>query len=243
MKVFAYIAFSLALITSCTEQYNIAGISSVRSLDGRMLYLRVNQGNDGVRVVNIDSCEVVHGRFSFYNNLDTIMMAQLFMGNESFMPLVLESGDINVRVDHVGQRVSGGPLNDRLYKFVEKKNRLENKMWELDQKCLRMMHEGHSPDAIRRIISPKAKKIAKQVEALETKFIKDNYDNPLGPGCFMLLFGQYPLPVMTDQIRNIIKTASPAFLQNPFVNSYLRRVRLNSYRRFEYELEDGDDFY
>lgn len=116
-------------------------------------------------------------------------------------------------------------------------------MWELDQKCLRMMHEGHSPDAIRRIISPKAKKIAKQVEALETKFIKDNYDNPLGPGCFMLLFGQYPLPVMTDQIRNIIKTASPAFLQNPFVNSYLRRARLNSYRRFEYELEDGDDFY
>ena len=80
MKVFAYIAFSLALITSCTEQYNIAGISSVRSLDGRMLYLRVNQGNDGVRVVNIDSCEVVHGRFSFYNNLDTIMMAQRFIG-------------------------------------------------------------------------------------------------------------------------------------------------------------------
>ena len=71
MKVFAYIAFSLALITSCTEQYNIAGISSVRSLDGRMLYLRVNQGNDGVRVVNIDSCEVVHGRVCLFKKQQT----------------------------------------------------------------------------------------------------------------------------------------------------------------------------
>ena len=83
MKVFAYIAFSLALITSCTEQYNIAGISSVRSLDGRMLYLRVNQGNDGVRVVNIDSCEVVHGRFSFYNKQHTKKIAQKINGKEN----------------------------------------------------------------------------------------------------------------------------------------------------------------
>lgn len=93
---------------------------------------------------------------------------------------------------------------------------------------MRMMREGCSAEEIRREIGPESEQLAKRLEELETKFIKDNYDNPLGPGCFMLLFGQYPLPVMTEQIRKIIDKAPPSFLQHPFVNNYVRRARFNS---------------
>lgn len=226
MKRLVYITLILATLTSCAEQCNIAGNSSVGSLDGKMLYLRVS--HDGLTSSSVDSCEVIHGRFSFFSNIDSIIVAQLYMGNESLMPVVLENGDLNVEVDHVWQRVSGGPLNERLYKFMQKKNRIENMQWELDQKCMRMMHEGHSPEDIRRVIAPKATKLAKELENLEVRFIKENYENPLGPGCFMWLFSQYPLPIMTEQIERIVKDAPQRFLCDPFVNNYLRRANINS---------------
>ncbi len=220
-----YILLYILSLASCSEQCNITGNSSVGSLDGQILYLRVRP--DGITSVCMDSCEVIHGRFSFYSDVDSVVVAQLFMGDESVMPLVLENGNLSVEVDHTGQRVSGGPFNDRLYQFVQEKSRLENEQWELDQRCIRMMHEGYSPTEIHRTIGPQAKKLAQEIENLENKFIMDNYMNPLGPGVFMLLFGQYPMPVMTEQIQRIVKQAPPSFMHNPFVRNYVRQARYN----------------
>lgn len=230
MKLLATLLLLLCLTASCTEECNIAGNSSVGSLDGRMLYLSVT-GRDGRQTVCIDSCEVIHGRFRFYSNLDSVVMAQLFMGDQMLMPVVLESGNLSIQVDHVEQTVSGGSYNDRLYKFVQQRNRIENKLWELEHKCVRMMRDGHSPAVIRRAVMPKSDNLTRQLEQLETKFIKDNYDNPLGPGCFRLLFSQYPLPILTDQIKEIMRTAPAHFRNDPYVDYYLRRARLNSGQR------------
>lgn len=211
------------LLTACSDQCSIAGNSTVGSLDGRMLYLRVSR--NGQEVMSLDSCEVTHGRFTFSSALDSTRVAQVYIGNESLMPVVLETGELMVQVDHSGQRVSGGPLNDRLYAFLQRKERIENEQWELDRKCMEMLHSGKSPEEINSEIAPKAKKLAKKLEDLETEFIKDNYDNPLGPGCFMWLFRQYPFPVMTNQIERIVKDAPPQFLHDPYVSHYLRVAR------------------
>ena len=211
------------LLTACSDQCSIAGNSTVGSLDGRMLYLRVSC--NGQEVKSLDSCEVTHGRFTFSSTLDSTRVAQVYIGNESLMPVVLETGELMVQVDHAGQRVSGGPLNDRLYAFLQRKERIENEQWELDRKCMEMLHSGKSPEEINSEIAPKAKKLAKKLEDLETEFIKDNYDNPLGPGCFMWLFRQYPFPVMTNQIERIVKDAPPQFLHDPYVSHYLRVAR------------------
>ncbi|MDY6113369.1 MAG: hypothetical protein SPI56_02255, partial [Alloprevotella sp.] len=88
-----------------------------------------------------------------------------------------------------------------------------------------MLHSGKSPEEINSEIAPKAKKLAKKLEDLETEFIKDNYDNPRGPGSFMWLFRQYPFPVMTNQIERIVKDAPPQFLHDPYVSHYLRVAR------------------
>ena len=93
------------LSTSCTEQYNIAGSSSVPCLDGRMLYLRVNPDScfreTAITSVCVDSCKVVHGRFSFEGNVDSATMAMLYTGTDCVMPLVLENGNLNIQVDNV----------------------------------------------------------------------------------------------------------------------------------------------
>ena len=65
-----YALFStLLLLTACQQQYVIDGNSSVSCLDGRMLYLRLtDDGNEEGAVVSsvcLDSCKMVHGRFSF----------------------------------------------------------------------------------------------------------------------------------------------------------------------------------
>ncbi len=214
-----------AALASCSSECNIAGNSSLESLDGRMLYLRVSP--DGMQTASLDSCQVVHGRFSFYSTADTVMMAHLYMGNERLMPVVIEGGNLNVEVDHAWQHVSGSPLNERFYKFVQHKNRLENQQWELDHRAMQLMHSGMSAEAVKREIGPKARKVAKELEELETAFIMNNYDNALGPGCFMWLFGDYPQPVLTEQIEHILHRAPDAFLFNPFVASYARAVGFN----------------
>ena len=57
MRQFLLLLISSLFLTSCTEQYNIAGNSTVPVLDGRMLYLKVTP--NGVTSENIDSCKVI----------------------------------------------------------------------------------------------------------------------------------------------------------------------------------------
>lgn len=229
LRIYTFLA-TLLLLSSCAEQYNIAGNSSVPCLDGRMLYLCVNP--DGtmheVRVNGhaLDSCKVVHGRFSFEGNVDTVRMAMLLTNDQCVMPLVIENGNLSIQVDNMAQRVSGGPLNDKLYTFFKKRNRLDNEMWELQQRTIQMIRKGKTPEEIKRKVGKKAQELSERAEQLETQFIKDNYNNVLGPGFFMLLCSQYPTPIMTKQIELIVNDAPAAFLNDPFVSHYLQQVQL-----------------
>lgn len=232
MKILAYLTTCICLLASCAEQCNIAGNSTINSLDGHMLYLRISA--DGANTACIDSCKVVHGKFNFFQNIDSIIMAQIYIGEESVMPIMLEQGRISIEVNPFGPKATGGPLNDRLYRFMQEKNRLENRQWQLDQQCMRMMHEGFSPDEISRSLEPKILKLAKEVERMETKFIMDNYENPLGPNYFMFLFGQDFQPVMTRQVNQILGNAPQDFLQHPLIRNYIQRVQGNSNNLFFY---------
>lgn len=220
---------SFVLLASCAEQYNIAGNSSVSCLDGRMLYLCVSVKEDAhdlpQSTVRLDSCKVEHGRFNFEGSMDSVMMAMIYTGNQCVMPLVIESANLNIQVDNATQRVSGGPLNDRLYSFFKKRNRLDNELWELQQRTIRMMREGHSPAQIQRKVGKRIADINRRTEELETRFVMDNYDNVLGPGFFRLLCSQYPSPIMTTQIQKIVKEAPQHFLHDPFVNYYVTQAR------------------
>ena len=58
----------LFVFTSCSRKYKIEGASSVTSLDGKMLFIKVLQNGEWL---NIDSAEVVHGLFSMKGKVDS----------------------------------------------------------------------------------------------------------------------------------------------------------------------------
>ncbi len=135
--------FSLAFsMTSCLEQYSIVGNTSLPMLDGKTLYLK-NRTLQGVK--NIDSCEVIHGQFTFDGKIDSTFMAELYLDNVSVMPVVIENGKISVDINLLDQKVSGSSLNDKLYRFIDAKSRLDSELGNTSLEEARLMMRGVMP--------------------------------------------------------------------------------------------------
>ena len=226
-SIYTIVAVVAVLLTSCASSYNVRGTSSVSALDGSKLYLKAVKNND---LKNIDSCEVVHGEFQFAGLLDTVRMVSLFMDDESIMPFVLEEGEIVIRIENAVQSVSGTPLNDTLYVFVDKHNQLSNRMAELSHRQSQMLLDGIDEEQINRQLSAEADEIALEEDQLVTKFICDNFDNVLGPGIFMMITSQYRYPVLTPQIEEIMSKATDHFKNDPYVRDYYQTAQENEAR-------------
>lgn len=227
MKKLLFLPAILALLVSCASTYNVEGTSTVSALDGSKLYLKAIKNNE---YKTIDSCDVVHGEFHFTGLLDTVRMANLYMDDESIMPVVLEKGDITIRIDNVRQLVGGTPMNDSLYKFIDKHNQLTNQMNELSHKQSQMLLEGMEENDINRQLSAEAASIAKEEDDLVMRFIESNFDNVLGPGVFMMITSQYRYPILTPQIEDIMSKATAKFKNDPYVKDYYQTAQENENR-------------
>ena len=208
---------TMALMASCAKSYNVQGSSSISSLDGSKLYLKAVKNNE---LKSIDSCDIVHGQFHFSGILDTVRMANLFMDDQSLLPVVLEEGEIVIKIDNAAQSVGGTPLNDKLYKFIDKHKQLDNRMSELSHKQSQMMLEGVDELTINEKLNAEAEKIAAEEDKLVTSFIVENFDNVLGPGVFMMITSGFNVPVLTPQIEDIMSKATEKFKNDPYVKEY-----------------------
>ena len=208
---------TMALMASCAKSYNVQGSSSISSLDGSKLYLKAVKNNE---LKSIDSCDIVHGQFHFSGILDTVRMANLFMDDQSLMPVVLEEGEIVIKIDNAAQSVGGTPLNDKLYKFIDKHKQLDNRMSELSHKQSQMMLEGVDELTINEKLNAEAEKISAEEDKLVTSFIVENFDNVLGPGVFMMITSGFNVPVLTPQIEDIMSKATEKFKNDPYVKEY-----------------------
>lgn len=227
MNKILYMLAVVAALSSCASSYNVQGVSSISALDGSKLYLRALKNNE---VKNLDSCDVVHGEFHFAGLLDTVRMANLFMGDESIMPVVLEEGDIVIRIDNASQSVSGTPLNDSLYKFIDRHNQLSNRMNELSHRQSQMLLDGIDEEEIDQRLTAEANAIAAEEDELVTKFVVSNFDNVLGPGVFMMMTSQYRFPILTPQIEDIMSKATDKFKNDPYVKDYYKTAQENEAR-------------
>ena len=225
-KIF-YSLIAVAVLTSCASSYRVEGSTSLSALDGNKLYLRAVKDGEAK---NIDSCDVVHGEFHFAGLLDTVRMANLFMDDESIMPVVLEEGDIVVKIDNANQSVGGTPLNDSLYHFIDRHNQLTNRMNELSHRQSQMLLDGIDEETINEQLSIEAAKIAQEEDSLVTHFIVDNFDNVLGPGVFMMITSQFRFPVLTPQIEDIMSKATKTFKNDPYVREYYQAAQENEQR-------------
>ena len=208
---------TMALMASCANSYNVHGSSSISSLDGSKLYLKAVKNNE---LKSIDSCDIVHGQFHFSGILDTVRMANLFMDDQSHMPVVLEEGEIVIKIDNAAQSVGGTPLNDKLYKFIDKHKQLDNRMSELSHKQSQMMLEGVDELTINEKLNAEAEKIAAEEDKLVTSFIVENFDNVLGAGVCMMITSGFNVPVLTPQSEDIMSKATEKFKNDPYVKEY-----------------------
>lgn len=227
----------VTMITACAEQYsesyNIQGSSSVSVLDGSKLYLKVLTGEE---LKSIDSCEVVHGGFGFTGQLDTTRLAMLSI-RDGGMPLVIEKGDIKVTIDKTGNKVSGTPLNEKLYDYIDKHIQLDNLRGELGHKEAQMILDGKDEHTIAKTLSAENDKLLMQMDSLETSFILANLDNVLGPCAFQMLTSGYPYPVLTPQIEEIMGKATERFKNDHYVKEYYSKAK-EILARMKGEIED-----
>lgn len=214
-------ALGLSALCSCSTQYNIDGNSTIAGLDGQTLYLRATTPIGVQQVACLDSCEIVHGRFQFGGAVDSVQMVDLYVGDEPMMPVVIENGYLFVEMGNLMQTISGGPLNDRLNAFLTKHGRCERELWDLNRRARNMLYEGKTLDQIVAVIDPMKSTMVKQMKALEVQFVKDNYDNALGPGYFMRMCNNMSEHTSDEDILEILSCAPDAFLNNPFVAGYI----------------------
>lgn len=207
MKRLVYIIAFVAALASCSDSYLIQGSSSVSQLDGSKLYLKVLKDKE---LTNFDSCEVVHGKFRFSGILDTTILASLYMDNQSIMPLVVEKGDINISIENMQRRVSGSPLNDLLYDYLDKYERLQNQLKELSHRESQMLLDGIDEAEIGRTLLAEAAVITQEEDSLVTDFVVANFENVLGPFAFQMC-------TSVPQVEHILSKAPAAFKNHPMV--------------------------
>jgi len=216
-----FLAFSfLMVLTSCTAKYKINGESSLARLDGKKLFLKIF--NDG-QMTSVDSAEVVHGLFTMKGKLDSAVMVMLYMDDMSIMPLILEKGNINIRIDNANILANGTPLNDRLYEFFSKKNSLDERADELERREAQLIMDGANVDEIQHKLRQEEESLNEEINHLVKSFITANYENVLGPGIFVMF--NNPYPVMPPVMEEIFKDAPESFKNNYLVKDYLVRVK------------------
>lgn len=212
-----------ALACSCSTQYSVQGSTTLSQLEGMVMQLRAFH-DEGLR--SIDSTEVVHGHFVFHGNLDSTVMVNVVVNGQNMMPMVLEMGDISVSIDDK-MWVTGTPLNDSLYQFIQRKDQLERELDALPSRFAQMIMSGVSEAEARRTLEPLQTRLTYDLDRLVTNFIVRNSNNVVGPGVFRIMTDAFPHPQFTPQIEEIILRSDPFFSSDPYVKWFLKQANRN----------------
>lgn len=208
----------LMLMASCAT-YKVDGTTSVPTLDGQKLYLKISQED---AVVDLDSCEVLHGVFKMKGDVDSVMLGAIYVGGESLMPIVVEQGNIRISIENSGLEVAGTPLNERLYDFIKQKNSLEQQLSEASHQQMQWILDGMAADEAEARMQREADTLLNRMNRLIVEFVTANFDNVLALQIFSVYCQSFPKPMMTPVIKEIMENAPDYFKEAPFVKEYLR---------------------
>lgn len=211
----------MGAFASCANSYYIKGTSSDSNLEDSKIYLTIVR-NDEAK--NIDSCEVVHGQFSFAGTIDSVRVAQI-----GALPVVLEKGDITVRDDNTEQTATGTPLNDKLTGFMVKFQQLMNQSAELQRRPYQAMMNGEDLNAVQVEMQKEGDRLNEQMDRLLTGFVTENFDNVLGPWVFLnaCAIKFQGTPMLDAWVEDIMSKATPSFKDDPMVREYYRKAQQN----------------
>ena len=131
--------------------------------------------------------------------------------------------------------VSGTPLNDELYQFIDKRNSFEMKLEDIDRKEARMIMDGEAVEEIQTQLNLESEHVFQELNDYIKSFITNNYDNVLGANVFMMLCNTLPYPIMTPQIEDILENAPNTFKSNSLVKEFITTASQNMELIDEYQ--------
>ena len=225
MNKVLYAIVSVLALTSCANSFHITGTTSVSVLDGQKLYLKVLKDTT---LKNIDSCDVVHGQFQFGGTTDSVRVANIILDDGNSLPVVLEDGDIQVKIDNTQETVTGTPLNDKLTKFRQQFTRLMNESSDLVHQHDQAIMNGRNMDVVNARLAAKDADINRRMDKLVPSFVTDNMDNVLGPYVFITVcMNKYNVPMLDAWVEDIMTRATDKFKNDPQVKEYYEAAQEN----------------
>lgn len=225
MNKVLYLVLGLLAFASCANTYHITGTTNVSTLDGQKLYLKVLKDT---ALKNLDSCDVVHGQFQFTGSFDTVRVGSIILDEKSGLPVVLESGDILVKIDNTQESVTGTPLNDRLTKFRQEFTQLTNQCAELVHKHDQAIMNGRNMNTVNARLAAENESLNRRMDKLVTNFVVENFDNVLGPYVFInTCMNRYEAPMLDAWIEDIMSKATDKFKNDPMVKEYYEAAQQN----------------
>lgn len=219
-----FLTLLASVLAACSSAYQIAGKSDINGLDGKKLYLKTLSESGWMPV---DSASVEHGLFAMEGVSDSAMMVSIYMEDESIMPIILENGVIQVSINTGDMRAWGTPLNNALYNFFDRRNDLEEQLNNLDHREAQLVMNGANFDEVHAQMLKESEELTRKMNEYVLSFIKDNYNNVLGPNVFMMMCSSMPYPMMTDQIEDILRGAPAIFKQHPLVQEFITKAEEN----------------
>lgn len=216
----------LLLSASCCEEYSLNG-NTGGFFDGTRAYLKTEK--DGVWSV-VDSCDILHGKFRMNGPVHSPFVSALFIGDEAVMPVVVERGSIDVKIDLKDAMVSGTHLNNLLSDFMRKKGEYELRMAEMERSEARLILDGHTAESAAAYMRDSLMAVGRELDEYVEGFIAQQYNTVLGPCVFKLLCGTLPYPFKTKQIDRILDAAPEVFLNDSFVKQFIAAAEENKQR-------------
>ena len=86
---------------------------------------------------------------------------------------------------------------------------------------------GANIDEVHAQMERESEDLTRRMNDYIISFIKDNYNNVLGPSVFMMMCGSMPYPMMTDQVEDIMRSAPAIFKQHPLVQEFISKAQEN----------------
>lgn len=241
------ILYALATVlgfASCANTYNIEGTINPATLDGQKVYLQVFSEDADNYLTNIDSCEVMHGKFSFTGVVDSTQWANIYMavkspapvpivlenGNvvmdftDNFpVPVVLENGNIVVRVDNTQRTISGTPQNEELNTFYRNIIQFWSQLNEANRSEAQLLLDGMPEMEAYKQAYLKQRQVLNSADKQFTSFISSNFDNAAGSCAFWMLCATgFNDPVWAEAL---LSNASSTFKNDGFVKLYCSETK------------------
>lgn len=200
---------------SCEKStFKLSGILSSGYYDGDTVLLRQYQ-NDSL--MNVGFTTIKEGSFELEGNAAEPYMAGLYLNSVLLVPLVVEPGDIRVKLTGEEASVSGTPLNDALYEYIDRVDSFEVSLAEISRMEARLIMDGSDADAAKGFVERTFLKTNLEMEIYIDNFIKGHYNDILGPFVFRQWYGQMLYPMSSERVKNIMQDAPECFKEHQYV--------------------------